>query len=376
MINKISYENSIINLANSLLKHYNVFPSYKTLRGLDNYLKQNYNHVVLIVLDGLGSNLINKHLSSEDLLKKNTKQIINSVFPPTTVAATNAILSAKPPFRNGYVGWMQYNKFALAHEVVFLNIDYYDHNKKIEPSLNEDILKYENILQLIKKNNSSLHVELLFPSFHKTSGYENFSSQLDRLLMITKKEKSFSYCYFDEPDLTVHKHGVNSEVTKNKIQSLNALYERFLNEINDDVLVIVTADHGLIDVEPIKLYNYKDIIKTFKMKPALESRALSFYIKENEKENFEKLFNKYFKDDFLLLTKQELYESNLLGYGIKHQLLDSFIGDYIAIAITNKMFQLKEGAPFKAHHAGLTKEELEVPLIINKWNGGINNGNS
>lgn len=366
MINKVSYENSLINLSSSILMHYNVFPSYKTLNILDNYLKKDYNHVVLIVLDGLGVNLINKHLSDKDLLKKNTKHIINSVFPPTTVAATNAILSAKPPFVSGYVGWMQYNKFAMAHEVVFLNVDYYDHNKKIVPSLNEDILKYDNILQLIKEKNNDLHVELLFPSFHKTAGYESFSSQLDRLLMITKKEKSFSYCYFDEPDLTVHKQGVDSTSTKNKIKNLNALYERFLNEINDDVLVIVTADHGLIDVTPIKLYNYKDITKTFKMKPSLESRALSFYIKENEKEEFKKLFNKYFKEDFLLLTKEELYDSNLLGYGIKHQLLDSFVGDYIAIAIKNKMFQLNENTALKAHHAGLTKEELEVPIIINK----------
>ena len=51
---------------------------------------------------------------------------------------------------------------------------------------------------------------------------------------------------------------------------------------------------------------------------------------------------------------------------MKHQYLDSFIGDYIAISTSNKMIQLKKGEPFKAHHAGLTKEELEVPIIINK----------
>lgn len=366
MINKISYKNSIINLSASLLKHYNVFPEYKSLNVLDKYLKDDYNHVILIVLDGLGVNIINNNLSEEALLRKNIKSTITSVFPPTTVAATNAILSGRPPFVSGYVGWMQYNKFDDAHEVVFLNVDYYDQNKKLKTKLHEDLLKYDNILKRIKERNNSLHVELLFPSFHKTNGYKTFKDQLNRLLMITQGRKSFSYCYFDEPDLTIHRDGINGKKTKKVIENLNKLYEKFLREINDDVLVIVTADHGLVDVEPIKLYNYKDLIKTFKRKPALESRALTFFIKENEKANFEKLFKKYFKDDFLLLTKEELLEEHLLGFGVKHKLLDSFIGDYIAIAIKSKMFQLKDNEPFKAHHAGLTKEEIEVPIIINK----------
>lgn len=366
MIDKVNYQNSLINLSASLLKHYNVFIEYKTLEVIDKHLKKDYNHVILIVLDGLGVNIINNHLKEENLLKKNIKHVINSVFPPTTVAATNALLSGKPPFVSGYVGWTQYNKFDDAHEVVFLNVDYYDNNKKLTTKLHEDLLSYESILEKIQKKNKNLHVEYLFPSFHKTHGYNSFTEQLNRLLMITQKEKSFSYCYYDEPDLTIHHDGINGTKTKEVVRTLNEAYERFLKEINDDVLVILTADHGLVDVEPIKLYEYEDILKTFKRKPSVEPRAMTFFIKEKEHENFLKLFNKYFQEDFLLLTKKELYATNLLGYGKKHQLLDSFIGDYFAIATSNKKFQVKKGEPLKAHHAGLTIEELEVPIIINK----------
>ena len=67
-----------------------------------------------------------------------------------------------------------------------------------------------------------------------------------------------------------------------------------------------------------------------------------------------------------MLSREELYETNLLGCGVKNSLLDSFIGDYLAIAVKNKMFVLCDREPFKAHHAGLTKEELEIPIIINR----------
>ena len=66
----------------------------------------------------------------------------------------------------------------------------------------------------------------------------------------------------------------------------------------------------------------------------------------------------------MLLSKQELYDKKLLGDGKKHKLLDQFIGDYIAIATSNQMFSMSKERPFVAHHAGLTKEEMEVPLII------------
>lgn len=362
---KIDYKNSLINLTASLLNHYNCFPEYKTLHNIDEYLKRDYNHVILIVLDGLGVNIINNNLTEEQLLRQNIKQTISSVFPPTTVAATNAILSGKPPFASGYVGWAQYNKYEDAHVIVFKNEDYYNHKNILSTNLKEEMLSYENMLEKIKHKNNDLHVELLFPSFHE-KGYETFDDQLNRLLMITKKKKSFSYCYFDEPDITVHKSGISGTRTKRIVNKLNESYERFLKEISDDVLVILTADHGLIDVEPVELYKFNDLKNTFRKKPSLESRALTFFIKEEEKDLFEELFDKYFQPGFLLLTKEELYETELLGYGVKHQYLDSFIGDYVAISTSNKMIQLKKGKPFKAHHAGLTKEELEVPIIVNK----------
>ncbi len=98
----------------------------------------------------------------------------------------------------------------------------------------------------------------------------------------------------------------------------------------------------------------------------MEPRATNFFVKPLMKKKFKKVFNAKYGDEFLLHTKEELYASGLLGFGTKHQLLDDFIGDYVAISIGNKMFNFKEHSRFLGHHAGLTKEEMEVPLIIFK----------
>ena len=81
---------------------------------------------------------------------------------------------------------------------------------------------------------------------------------------------------------------------------------------------------------------------------------------------FADLFNKEFGADFMLLTKQEVYESNLFGTKKAHINADGMLGDYIAISITDLTIfnTYKEANEFKGVHAGCTKEELTIPFIV------------
>ena len=69
------------------------------------------------------------------------------------------------------------------------------------------------------------------------------------------------------------------------------------------------------------------------------------------------------------MTKQEFLGKNFLGYGKKHPKIDDFIGNYIALSIKGSIIRLEtflaEGKPIKkSTHCGLTKEEMEVPIIV------------
>lgn len=360
----IDYKNNLINVTNSLLKHYNAKTHHQTLPYLDEILKLNYKHVIVILLDGMGINILN-NLDKDAFLRQNVKTTLSSVFPPTTVAATNAFLAGKTPFETGFIGWAQYNKFAAITDTVFLKTDYYG-DKKITNNLYDLLLK-PNFLEQIKEHNPNLHIETIFPKPINGSTFETFQEQLDRLLMITKGESSLSYCYYLEPDSTIHTDGTDGSKTKSMLTKLNHEIKLFKDQIDDDVLTIILADHGLVDIEYVYLENYQDILNTFYRLPSIEPRAKTFFIKAEERHTFEALFNQHFQPGFLLYTKEELLESNLLGYGEKHPLLDSFLGEYMAISISNKAIGYKrEEHPFKAHHAGYLREELMIPLIILK----------
>ena len=151
------------------------------------------------------------------------------------------------------------------------------------------------------------------------------------------------------------------------LEYLNEKVAKFKEKLDKDVLVIIVADHGLTTIEKIHyLEDPKDILETFYILPSIEERMMTFFVKHEFKDKFVRLFNEYFQPGFILYSKEDFLKSNLLGYGEKHPLLDSFIGEFVAVSISNKSICYKryKSSPFKAHHAGKTIEELSVPLII------------
>ncbi len=90
------YENSILNLINSILHYYAIETKYKGIDVLEKRLDKKYQNVVLIILDGMGENILNIH-SPRGFFKHFQNRKITSVYPSTTTAAMTTYYSGKPP---------------------------------------------------------------------------------------------------------------------------------------------------------------------------------------------------------------------------------------------------------------------------------------
>ena len=358
-----NYSNSILNVTNSILKYYNAPTKYPSLDILDQELSVGYNHIIYILLDGMGVNLIKEHLSNEDALYKYMKTSITSVFPPTTVAATDTVLSGLPPISNGHIGWTQYFKEEDLDLVVFQNHDYYT-GEKPDEDLREKYLKFKKIYDQIKEASPHIETTEFFPSFRE-GGSKSFDEQIERVLIKTHNtDYSFNYVYWIEPDLTEHQYGIHSKEVKQLMIDLNNSFEELIENITNDTIVITIADHGLTDIVEIPLNKQEDILSLLRRKPSIEPRATAFFVKNDKQKEFEELFHKYYDNEFTLYTKEEFLATNLLGVGEKHPLVDQFLGDYMAISKGKGMFIFSKSKDYIAHHAGLTEDEMMVPLII------------
>ena len=367
----INYKNSILNLSNSILKYFDINPYHDTLKEVDKILeKNNYENIIVLLCDGLGAANLEYALSKNTFLRQHQIKNITSVFPPTTTAATTSFLTGLYPSEHNWYGWDMY--FKDKNETISLYLNKVKETKK-NPKLDvskRDYMEYKTIIDLIKEKNEKAYI--LSP-FDQDNTCCNLDEVCDKILKLTKESgKKFIYGYIENPDKLIHKYGIYSKIVVDKIREINNKIEELSTKLQNTIIFVI-ADHGLISTKYINLKkDIPEIYNMLKRTTSLESRASGIKLKRNNlKEEFERLYNLNLKQDFHLLTKEEVIKVKLFGND-SNQYLEDNIGDYLLIAKSNKSINYDDSSPiFKANHAGLTRGEIIVPLIViekNKFN--------
>jgi len=362
------YNHSLLNISSSILKHYGTDFGYKSIEMLDKRLKKQPRNVVFILIDALGSEILKKHQEKGSFLIQQQKDVLTTVFPSTTTSATTTGLTGLPPIRTAWIGWQQYIKEEHRHVVFFLNSDYYDEEYQFDYNISEKYVNKENLYELIQSKNPDVLVHEIFPKF-KQEEHDSVHKQVDTCLSILNDDnKHFVYIYWDQVDSKLHDFGTESTEVDEEIGDVNDAIKRLFESVGEDTVIVLTADHGQIDIEPVPIFEYVDVVSMLEQKPAIEARATAFYVKEEFKEIFPEVFNKHFRDKFVLYKSEDLISMNLFGEGEPHPRFREYLGDYFSIAIDKYAFHLSDRPAHKATHAGLTKDEMLIPLIMNDSN--------
>lgn len=363
MIKYPEYDRSILSLASSVLQHFGVTDCpHKTLPEFDKLLKKDYKNVVIMLFDGLGVSAIEEHLSEDDFLRRHLVCPISSVYPSTTVAATTSIISGLTPAESAWLGWDLYFSEIDKTVAVFRNTRQDTKEKAAAFNVAERYIPYKSIFSRIEELNGkgSAYIVSPFSSFHSKS-VKHICRTVKRLSR--KRKKKYIYTYWHQPDTAMHDFGVESREAHEQIKEINRLAEKLCKRLKN-TLVIVTADHGLVDGENYYLEDYPVLSSMLVRPPSVEPRALSLFIKEGKKDEFREEFTKIFGDSFRLMTKEEVFSEKIFGEGIMHHKTSDFIGDFLAVALDKKsLFNKREERVFTGHHAGLTEDEMTVPFI-------------
>ncbi len=371
------YNNCILNITSSILNHFGVQHRYPTIETLDKFLSKKYKNIVFMVFDGMGVDMLEHNLPHTSFLRSNMKQQITSVFPSTTTAAMTAYYSGLSPNEHGWLGWSLYFKEFNSCIDTFTNQDSYTKLNNYKKHAAYTLMPYKSIYQMIDEVNKSVKSYTIIPegiNFPDSPNINIRIKNVERIFGIIEnlcknQGNKFIMSYWYEPDMTMHKEGCYVNVVKTYMQLIDELSFKMYKGL-DDTLVIISADHGLINVtEEIYLNDIPEIDECLVIPPSIESRAVSLFIKPKMDKIFEERFYKYFGNDFKLIAKEEVLNSEILGKGKPHKKVTDFIGNYLACAIGNKMIRYRtltsgEHYSYKGQHAGLTKEEMIVPLII------------
>ena len=176
-------------------------------------------------------------------------------------------------------------------------------------------------------------------------------------------DSHFIYMYWPDPDHLMHDNGVDNQKVKANIKQINKRLCHLAKE-NKDNLIIVLADHALVDTKFFHINEHQDFRDCLTSITSLESRSCFFHVKQDKINVFSTIFDKYYGKYFVLKTKEEIIKEKLFGEGENHSLFEDFLGDFMATSISQYAFNDFEEDPFIGAHAGSLEEESLISVSI------------
>lgn len=350
------YDNTFLNNISTIKRNFGYVGKYKET---NNFLNKEYKNIIVLILDGMGVNILNEVFPKDSFIRNHLRFINHSIFPSTTAAATTSIKTGNSPITTGWTGWENYIKEINKNIVLFTGRTY-GTNKSTKVSYYE--------INPVKMFYEDMDVEgyKIEPDFNIDHKFDDvLNESLDK---IKTSSKSIQYVYYTEPDTMMHIYGTNTRQTRRVCKGIDKKVKQYASKLPKDTLLIITADHGHTNVEPIELYACKTLYNLLERNPSNDARCLTFKVKENKHKEFEDLFNKLFNGIYKLYKTKDAINEGLFGKKDDeiNNRIDDFLADYVAIAINKYYFIYKEKPThiFKSHHAGITKDEMLVPVCI------------
>lgn len=368
------FNHSIVNLAATMSQFLGKPSAHPTLPKLLERLKPEYKNIVYLVIDGMGTRILEKNLPTTSFLRKNQIDTITSVFPSTTATATTSLTSALTPAEHGWFAWtVDFNGEIIE---LFLNRNFYTHELTPDRNFTKHTLPYKNFFEdkNLKREIYSCFGADLCSKIHAEHEIEYHSlGQMFRCLhqICNQPDPKFIYGYYPKLDAYLHDYGTKARRSRHLLKTIQHKIVHLAKK-HPDTIFVITADHGQTDVQGFTYICDDTEIQACLAHPiSLESRSACFKLKPGKDADFRAAFQKY-TDDYTLYSSQDLIKQGLFGDFKLHPEYQKYLGDYIAIGGSSaKMMIFKHGDEYHSRkhlyhgvHTGLTADEMEVPVIV------------
>ncbi|MEK6761064.1 MAG: alkaline phosphatase family protein [Nanoarchaeota archaeon] len=375
---------STLNLISSIGKNFGYKSKHPPLKILNPLELKNSKNIVFILADGLGYEFLRNTGKNSILNKYNTGKITTS-FPSSTSSAIPMLQTASSPQEHGMTGWYMFLKELQS---VIIPLPYVLRSKeKFSFDKVEDIKKIFNIEPFFDKIKVKSYFvqkeEIIDSGFTKSVGgkakkfayktTKEFFKNIEKAVK-SNSQKKYVFAYWSDHDSLCHKYGTTHKKVLKNFKDFDKLFGFFLKSVNKtNTTVIVTADHGEIDVPKSKRINLKDhpkLRETLSISLCGEHRFAYCYVKPSKEKQFKNYVKTKLKYCCNLYKSEDLFKKGLFGSGKPHKEFLNRIGDYVIIM--KEDYGIYDQIPnSKAYfnlgdHGGLSKEEMYVPLIVVK----------
>ncbi len=319
--------------------------------------------VVLLVLDGLGWDAVERHSDLLPTIRALEGGRITTVVPSTTSAALTSIACGATPAEHGVVGYrMRVGGRAL-------NV------LRWQASPDETVPDPVEVQPLAPFLGKRIPV-VTRAEFRSTGfttahlrdtdfvGWRTTSALLELVRKVTEEGAPFVYAYYDGVDKVAHEFGLHSPVYSTELALTDRLVADLLDRLPPQVALLVTADHGQVQVGPggaVALDEVRRLIAAY----SGEGRFRSLHARTGTAAELEEACCSLYADRAWVLSRDRLFDEGWFGNGARLAVRGR-VGDVVLAAREPVIFvdpgQTKE-TQMLSQHGSLTAAEMEVPLL-------------
>lgn len=376
--------NSIINLMSSISNSFGKKHDYAEINSLKAKELKKFKNIVLIVIDGLGYNYLKEQENS--FLLKNLRSKMTSTFLSTTACANTSFSVGYPAQQHALTAWDINLKEVGAITTVLPFVSMYggESLSKAKFKMNQimDIKSFHKgfkgkCFTLIDKKISESPFSNYVSKYTKiipTKTYKNTFTKLKELIKKESTKRRLIHAYIPELDSMAHKEGVNSKKVNNIFWDLDKRTKSLSKSIRGtNTLLLVVADHGLIDAEPkteIWIEDITGLKECLTIPLAGEPRVRDVFLRPSKVKDFENIIKTKMLKFCWCFKGEQLIKDNFYGLGKPNKKLFDRVGDYVLIMKENYILRDKLAnyeKPKKFHkgkHGGTSNDEMFVPLIL------------
>jgi hypothetical protein len=350
-----------------------------------------FDHVVLLILDGLGYRKVESLFDRfPDLALRSLSQTglflpLTSVFPSTTVAALVSIGTGLTPLEHGLIGYRLYLRetSAITNMIRFAMVGNGRGDAAFSAGLDpETIVPGPTLHERLGSHGVNANTLLpqhisgsgLSRALYKGSGHVHATAGLADMLVTARQilaaatSRTFLSLYWPGLDTIAHVRGPETDAYVAELRAIDDAIRRELVGRAGKTLLIVSSDHGFVPMNPedyVQLRDTPDIERALLLPPVGEPRASYLFVREGERQRVSRALNRRLKDGLVCVDSHALLEDGLLGEGAPHPEVAGRIGD-LAVVSTGRagiFHPYQDAIPLRGMHGGLTEEEMLVPLI-------------
>jgi hypothetical protein len=338
--------------------------------------------VCVVLADGLGRNLL-KQKSAHTPFLRSVMQAgqgevpvwLDSTFPSTTAAALASFGTGLPPGRHGMVG---YDVLDPAQDKVVNMLGNWD--------ANVDPLAWQPHPTVFERAAGSATVTTVsLPQFGDSPMTRaalrggNFVSAVTAHARTAAAAEAMAaagpalmYFYVNELDKAGHRYGCQSEQWEHQLEELDATVKRLNSSLPAGTTVLLTADHGMLDVPEQQRIDYA-------ADPALiegvrhtagEPRMVHLYLDDPAdaaaRERLLAAWRTRFGDRIWAFGREDAIAAGLFGSmspAVAPRIGDVMIAARDALALYDTRRVRPAAMEVVGQHGSLTKAEREVPLL-------------